>query len=431
LAGGCAIPYSARVRILHAADLHLDSPLRDLGRYEGAPVDRIRDASRRALENLVTLCLEESVELVLFAGDLFDGEWRDYRTGLFFCAQMSRLRAAAIPVVFIRGNHDAASRLTKQLALPDNVVELPTDVPGRHVIERIGVAVHGQGFARTQVVDDLAARFPAPLAGLVNIGLLHTSADGRPGHAPYAPTRVATLVDRGYDYWALGHVHKREELWADPPVVFPGNLQGRHAREVGAKGATLVHVEGGRVVRTEHRALDVVRWDRCYVDAGAAHGPDEVIALCRASLEEAVRRAEDRPLAARVILSGVTPADAALRGSMPRWIDEIRQQANDIGEGAVWIERVVLETRVPIDLDAVALRDDAVGNLASSLRRLGADDAALRELARSLDDLRAKLPRELQEGEDAVLLDDPDALRAALRDVERFLVPRLVGGPVR
>lgn len=81
-----------RFSIVHAADLHLDSPLVGLERYDGAPVAELRAATRRALENLVQLCLAEDAKLLLLAGDLYDGDWRDYSTGLFFAAQMARLR---------------------------------------------------------------------------------------------------------------------------------------------------------------------------------------------------------------------------------------------------------------------------------------------------------------------------------------------------
>src|SRR4051812_29910913 len=112
------------MKFVHAADLHLDSPLRGLDRYEGAPVEQLRGATRRALENLVALCLSEKADFLLLAGDLYDGGWKDYRTGLFFAAQMSRLRAADIPVFFVRGNHDAESNITRSLRLPENVREL-------------------------------------------------------------------------------------------------------------------------------------------------------------------------------------------------------------------------------------------------------------------------------------------------------------------
>jgi len=79
-------------RFIHAADIHLDSPLRGLDRYDGAPVEEIRGATRRALENLVDVCLAERVAFLLIAGDIYDGDWKDYNTGLFFHRQMSRLR---------------------------------------------------------------------------------------------------------------------------------------------------------------------------------------------------------------------------------------------------------------------------------------------------------------------------------------------------
>jgi DNA repair exonuclease SbcCD nuclease subunit len=287
--------------------------------------------------------------------------------------------------------------------------------------------VHGQGFARPDVTEDIARRYPVPVAGMFNVGLLHTSLDGRPGHYTYAPTSVATLVDRGYDYWALGHVHRREELHRDPPIVYPGNLQGRWASETGPKGATLVTVEGGRATKVEHRALDVVRWERCVVDATDAATPDEILVRCRAGLEAALAKADERLLAVRLVLAGPTRADGALRADPGRWGDELHQIANDLGEGALWIERIEQATQVPLDLDAVARRDDAVGHLVTSFRRIAASDGELLELARDLDELRSKLTEAIRV-DPGLAFDDPEVLRAALEDTMRTLVPRLVGG---
>jgi exonuclease SbcD len=150
------------MKFVHAADLHLDSPLAGLSKYEGAPVEQIRGATRRALENLVKLCLTEQVKLLLIAGDLYDGDWRDYSTGLFFAKQMATLRAANVRVVWIRGNHDAASKLTAHLNLPDNVRELSHKKPDSFVLEDLGVAVHGQGFDTREVTTDLSLRYPEP-----------------------------------------------------------------------------------------------------------------------------------------------------------------------------------------------------------------------------------------------------------------------------
>src|SRR5262245_22532176 len=204
------------MKFVHAADLHLDSPLRGLVRYDGAPVERMRAATRHALVNLVDLCLAEDAAFLLLAGDLFDGDWRDYGTGLFFLSEMARLRPAGIHVYLVRGNHDAASHVTRYLKLPEHVHELSWRRPETLVLEDRGVAIHGQSFATRAVTEDLATHYPDAIRDLLNVGLLHTCADGREGHERYAPCSVETLRNKGYDYWALGHVHAREVLARDP-----------------------------------------------------------------------------------------------------------------------------------------------------------------------------------------------------------------------
>jgi len=417
------------MKFVHAADIHLDSPMRGLDRYEGAPVQRIRGATRAAFVRMIDLCLDEKVDFLLLAGDLYDGNWRDYSTGLFFAKQMTRLREAAVPVFLIRGNHDAESHITKSLTLPDNVHQLSTKEPetNRWALERLGVAIHGQGFPTKAVTEDLAARYPDAMPDLLNIGLLHTSLDGREGHEPYAPTRLETLLGKGYDYWALGHVHRHEVVCQDPWVVFPGNLQGRQVRESGAKGAMLLTVENHAIVTVEHRALDVVRWSVCDVDVSAARNADDAVELARAVLVQTIEQAEGRAVAARLQLYGATPAHSALRGDFDKWQSELHAVANDVGGGDLWLERVVFGTRSPIDLDAVAQRDDALGQLVRSLRALRADDGSLALLLDDLGDLPARL-RALRDdgGVETLRLDDPAQLRAVLDDIEQMLVPRLL-----
>ena len=148
-------------RFLHAADVHLDSPLVGLARYESAPVEVVRGATRRAFENLVGVAIDEEVAFVLLAGDLYDGDWKDYRTGLFFVGQMAKLRDARIPVFVVAGNHDAASQLTKNLRPPDNVHFFSTKKPETRLLEAFDVAIHGQGFASRAVTEDLAAAVPS------------------------------------------------------------------------------------------------------------------------------------------------------------------------------------------------------------------------------------------------------------------------------
>jgi DNA repair exonuclease SbcCD nuclease subunit len=217
------------MKFVHAADLHLDSPMRGLATYPGAPIEAMRGATRQAFESLVELCVDENAQLLVIAGDIYDGDWKDFSTGLYLRAQLTRLREADIEVVLIRGNHDAASVITRNLRLP-GVHVLPHDKPKSVVLEDVGAVVHGQSFATRAVTANLAAGYPDPLPDLVNVGLLHTCLGGYAEHENYAPCRLEELIARRYDYWALGHVHEHAVLHVDPHVVFAGNIQGRQGR---------------------------------------------------------------------------------------------------------------------------------------------------------------------------------------------------------
>jgi DNA repair exonuclease SbcCD nuclease subunit len=410
------------VKIVHAADLHLDSPLRGLARYEGAPVAQMRGATRRALHNLVELCIAEEAELLVLAGDLYDGDWKDYATGLFFASAMSELRRAGVRVALVWGNHDAESQISRHLQLPDNVSVMPSGSPGSVRYDDLGVVVHGQSYARPAETSDLAASYPEAEPGLFNVGLLHTAATGRVGHLPYAPCDTATLVSKGYDYWALGHVHQREVVSEDPWIVFPGNLQGRHAKEVGPKGAMVITVQDARVAEVRFEAVDAVRWCRLKLDVSAAESPAEVLEQVREELARQVAGADGRPLAVRLVLTGRTAAHGALLDDADGWVHQLRAEVID--HGSAWLERVTLRTQPTMDLAALAERDDVVGQLARSFAELQHDDRRVTELVGELDDLHKKLPRELR-GDDGLRLDDVASVRRLLPDVEQLVLARL------
>ena len=244
------------------------------------------------------------------------------------------------------------------------------------------------------MTENLALSYPAPLDGLFNIGILHTSADGRPGHENYAPCSQSDLAAKGYGYWALGHIHRREVLSSGNPwIVFPGNLQGRHIREAGEKGCTVVNVNDSNEAVVEHRVLDVVRWCECNVDVDGLNSTDDLLARVQPALVRAARNAEDRLLAVRLTLHGSCEAHRALVIRPDAFIAEVRALGNDLGH--VWIERVDINTRAPIDLDAIARQCDTLGQLVRFTRALQADPARLKEFAAGFQHLRRKLPVEL------------------------------------
>ncbi len=383
------------MKFIHAADIHLDSPFAGLTDAAEAPIDRLKGCTRQALTNLVDYALENAIDFVVIAGDLYDGDWRDYATGLFFAKEMGRLARAQIPVYLLYGNHDAESRITKRLVLPENVFVFPAKAPHTHVIHDLKVALHGQSFATAAVTDNLARAYPPARPGHFNIGVLHTAATGRGGHAAYAPCQPSELVAKGYDYWALGHVHAREVLHEVPPVVFAGNLQGRNIRESGAKGFTVVTVAEHKVIGVEAVVADVVRWARLVVAADACSDLEALLAQARVGLAEAVRQADGRLAVVRLSLSGRTALHGWLKDHPDTLTAELRAAASSVSPD-LWIEQVVVETETRHDLAAAARRPDAVGALLQAADGLLTEPAATAALEAELAQVIDKLPDDVR-----------------------------------
>ena len=414
------------LKFVHAADIHLDSPLHKLDDYEGAPVEELRHATRRALENMVDLAIAEDVSFVLIAGDLYDGDWKDYNTGLYFISQMSKLREAHIPVYIAAGNHDAQSKITKTLRLPEGVHLFRDEKPETFILDNVGVALHGQSFRSPAIKKNLAAKYPSALSGHFNIGILHTCATGREGHEPYAPCSIRDLQSKGYDYWALGHVHQREVVLEDPLAVFPGNIQGRHVKETGPKGCMLVSIDDRGRVAGDFRPLDVIRWFRLQLDVSGKDAAYDVIDASIASLQETLEQNDSMPIVARVEVRGACPAHDELLSDPERWTNEIRSAAVDAGGGAIWIEKVKLRTEPPQDMKSLEPAGGPVAEMLRYLDEVQADPSRLRELAGVLDELGKKLPREVREGDEGLLLHDEQWLAGILGQVRPMLIRRLM-----
>jgi DNA repair exonuclease SbcCD nuclease subunit len=378
----------AGFRFLHAADLHLDSPLTGLTKKSEDYAVRLDDASRQAFDNLIALAIEEECRLIVIAGDIFDGQWRDYRTGLFFIGRMRRLRQAGIRVILIAGNHDAENRFASRLEYSD-VRLLSARRPESVVIEELGAAVHGRSFPQRDVTENIALEYPAPVPGLFNIGLLHTACGGSEGHASYAPCTLEQLANHGYDYWALGHVHTRQVLSTAPYIVYPGNLQGRSIRETGPKGATLVEVTDGRVAHIEHRALDIVRWAVEDVNLSGMEDRDALLPALQKCVEGACACCDGRALALRLRLAGSTPLHAELAGTASALREEIETLAAGIASG-IWIEKVEIRTS---PAGASTHADPSIaGRLRQAVDTLAAEGWFTERLEARLAEIRTKLP---------------------------------------
>ena len=312
------------MRIIHAADLHLDTPY---SRRSDAMRHRLQEAGRKALIRLVDLAIGEEADALLIVGDLFDNEWLTIATERVLEEEMRRATSAGITVVYATGNHDpgGANYRAMNINWPEQGFHLvssrqPVEIP----IERSGATVGfvvGAGHQTPQETLNLAESYPAAPRSAPAVALLHTqvaTSSDASDHEPYAPSSLADFRGKDYAYWALGHVHKRQVVSDDPLAVYPGNVQGRDFGETGAKGALVVDLASGALPETRFVPLASVRWEILSGgDLAKARSIADIHSAARAAFEDLVT--SDGDLLAeqgwilRVSLSGPCPLVHTLR----------------------------------------------------------------------------------------------------------------------
>jgi DNA repair protein SbcD/Mre11 len=247
-------------------------------------------------------------------------------------------------------------------------------------IDELEVALHGRSFSDRAVTENIVLDYPDPVPGWFNIGVLHTSCEGRPGHANYAPCTVSQLKSLGYQYWALGHVHEYEQLGWDPWIVFSGNLQGRSIRECGPKGAVLVDVDDGRVTAVRRLIVDQARWAIVAVNLDGISEGSEALRKIEDQIRPATEEAGGRFLAVRVQITGAAALHHVLKVDPRSLSDEVQAAAHRCSEDA-WVESVHIDAaETPVFTSST----DAVGSLDldAALTPL-LSDPALRKSART------------------------------------------------
>jgi len=386
------------MKFIHTADIHLDSPLRGLSCYPDAPADRLRTATRDAFHNLVSSGIDEQVDFLVIAGDVYDGDWKDFNTGLFFIRQMGRLRQARIPVYLLYGNHDAESEMTRGLELPDNVHVFPSRKAETFRIDHLKAALHGRSFKVAATTENLLPGYPEPVPGWLNIGVLHTALEGNSEHAKYAPCSVGELQAKGYQYWALGHVHELSIRRGDTTIAYPGNLQGRHIRELGARGALLVTADDGEITEIERLEVDVLRWQALEIDISAVVDLRSAVQLAGRGMEQLLEATKpDLPLAVRVVFKGRSAAHGELVIDEGQLRQELIAQAVALDGDRIWIEkvRVASEAYTTSHLASEDDSQDALAELEKLALSAQDDPDFVRSLQADWQSLLEKLPHEV------------------------------------
>lgn len=394
------------IKILHTADVHLDSPLTSLALRDEALRANIQSATRSAFIRIIDTALAEGVAALLIAGDLYDGAQRSAKTAAFLVGQLERLRAAEVPVFYIKGNHDAENPITGEVALPDNV-HVFDGRGGKRQLEGTDVWIHGVSFNGKHALDSLLGKFGGPVSGAVNIAMLHTSLAGAAGHDNYAPCSVAELAALGFDYWALGHVHKRQVHGEAPWVVMPGIPQGRDIGEAGPKSATLLTIENG-TIGIEEVPTSVISFLGHSIDVTGAEADDEIRQRIRSGLHGPIQdmRADDTAIL-RLTLSGRTARHWQVMRDRDIWAETVSQIAEETGR--LWIEKLSFALEAP----NAAADTSATEELGRMMAQIAAEEGFAAQAQAEVDEVLSQLPPARR----AELMSDAAALSALTQEL--------------
>ncbi|UVI27959.1 metallophosphoesterase family protein [Paenibacillus spongiae] len=367
---------SAAFRFIHAADLHVDSPFRGLAVAPERIREALAESTFAAVRHLVDSAIEHEVEFVVISGDLYDAADRSLRAQLALKREWERLCAKSVQLFVIHGNHDHLSGARASLDWPESVTVFGADkVDHKPAFNKNGeliAYIHGISYGTRAVTDNLAARYKALPDMPYQIALLHGNVDGDASHDPYAPCSLYELAASEFDYWALGHVHQRAVLHTYPHVVYPGNTQGRHTREQGAKGCYLVDVSAAKETELTFIELDAVRWETVITDIADLTTEQSLLEAMENAIVTMAADCGGRPLMLKLVLTGRGPMHRKVSESsfIQELLEELRSRF-DLDEygahesAAEWIWLIGLETRTGAELDPELLsaEDSFAGEL--------------------------------------------------------------------
>ncbi|CAN5204643.1 exonuclease SbcCD subunit D [soil metagenome] len=366
---------SETLRFVHAADLHLDSPFQ--GIKNTAPehiASELREATFRAYDGIIDLCIERGVQALLIAGDVFDSADRSLNAQLRFIQGLERLHVSGIQSFVCHGNHDPMDGWTARLAFPESCHRFGPEIGAAPLGPDGQATVYGISYPQRNVVHDLTPDFQRRANDGFAIGLLHANV-GLTAHESYAPCSLESLTRTGIDYWALGHVHNRAILnRSNPAVVYPGNTQGRHPNETGARGVYVVDVD-----TNDHPAIDfvpvsTVRWETAGICISELHTEQDLIDSLANVAEGLLHNSDRCSVVCRVELTGRGPQHTTLRRAGT--LDALRSEINNhlsARSPFLWCERIVDRTGPEIDRAERRQAEDFLGDVLKMIDELQAD----------------------------------------------------------
>ncbi|MEW9669083.1 metallophosphoesterase [Ammoniphilus sp. 3BR4] len=334
------------MKFVHAADLHLDTPFVGLSQLPPLIREQIQESTFQSYQRLIDFCIEEQVDFLLLSGDIYNSSDRSLRAQLRFKEGLEKLASFGISSYVIHGNHDPLDGYRARLTWPEQVhffggeeVEaIPHRKQGRELAR-----IYGISYLTNHVTDNLAKRFQREPHDSYAIGLLHANVEGMAAHGNYAPCTLEELQKTGMDYWALGHIHKRQVLRkGSPAIVYPGNLQARSFKETGEKGCYLVQVDSLGDFRLTFQATDNIRWYDAAIDLGMCQTEQDFLEAMDEQMADWKQQAQGRSVIAR--LTVLVTKGLAQIFSKQGMMSDLLERYREINSPFFWLQTIQLRT---------------------------------------------------------------------------------------
>ena len=375
------------IKLLHTADIHLDSPLKSLALRNKDLATKVSVATRQSFEHMIDFVIAEEIFGLLISGDLFDGQLRSAKTGAFLINQLDRLNEKNIPVFLIQGNHDVKYGNFAGLPYPSNV-HIFKGRDNKYQLFDTNIWIHGVSYEREHCPENLLNKFSEPVPNSINIGMLHTSLANPSGHDNYAPCSVKELTQHGFDYWALGHIHKREVYSENPWIVMPGIPQGRDTGEQGKKSATLITIDDDKI-SIEEKVTSLVEFLRHEIDVTGCDSDAEIRSLIRNNFQQLIEQQGFENAIIKLKLTGQYEYRWEIVRDLEIWEETINEIASESGK--IWVEELTIDLA---DLDISKKGTTAVDELGQIMHQIIDEEGFMDGITNYCDEVLKQLPAE-------------------------------------
>ncbi len=393
------------VKFVHTADLHLDTPFKGLSVWNSDLAAKLKDATFKSFRRIIDLCIEQKADFLIISGDIFDSENKSLAAQLKFVSGLKRLSENGIAAYFVCGNHDPLKSWLDTIVLPDKAFRFGSSKGQFHTFSKgddVIADIHGISFNEKVVIENLAADYQlAPEPAPISIAVLHGTV-GIPGpHENYAPFKSKDVIRKGFDYWALGHIHKKQVVsLSNPAIIYPGNPQGRDFGETGEKGCFLVEIRSGQDPVIEFVSTQVIRFEDLKIDISGVEQIDLLHGRIIDSLRKVESYDENVNYILRITLYGRTGLHSSLNDKF-----QVEELVNHFNEGQlaeqyfIWIDKIYSDTRSDIDIDKIKNSVGFSSEILKNFDQYVEDDKRLAELITGIEEdfINIQVKKEIEE----------------------------------